>query len=32
MVTAGLLETTIPDQPKHPRQAYRTAVPKEEQP
>lgn len=32
MVTAGRLEPTIPDQPKHPRQAYRTVVPKEEQP
>ena len=32
MVAAGLLEPTLPDQPKHPRQAYRTVAPKEEQP
>jgi ATP-dependent DNA helicase RecG len=31
LVSSGHLMPTLPDQPKHPRQAYRTAMPKEEQ-
>ena len=32
LVGSGDLIPTLPDQPKHPRQAYRTVVPKEERP